>query len=176
MFHRATAIAQLTVLLAQPKTFSEWPTWEAGGDGQAAHFKLVAGLSADGVDIAGLRLYGHVRQDGFGEDMVLMLHALLAGRWRPIERFEYLPLQGHWNPRDRRDFPARIDDGVSHAHRFADNAGLGLSAFEDGNLPLARPLEAPPSSLNDFRRIVSEALNVPDLNDVQWPEWQRRLF
>lgn len=176
MFNCATAIRDLTDLLSRPKTLSPWPTWEAAGDGQAAHFKLVSGLSVDGVDVAGLRLYGHVPQDGFGENMVLMLHALLAGRWRPIARFEYLPLQGHLNPRDRRDFPARIADGVSHAHCFTDNAGLGLTAFEDNNLPLARPLEPPPSSLNEFRRIVSEAINVADLNDVPWPEWQRRLF
>jgi hypothetical protein len=176
MFHRANAITELTALLARTKTLSPWPTWEAAGEGQAAHFKLVAGMSIDGVDIAGLRLYGHVPQDGFGDDMVLMLHALLAGRWRPIARFEYLPLQGHWNPRDRRDCPVSIADGVTHAHHFTDNAGLGLTAFEERNLPLARPLEPPPSSLNEFRRIVSEAINVPDLNDVKWPEWQRRLF
>jgi hypothetical protein len=176
MFHRATAITELTALLAQTKALSPWPTWEAASEGQAAHFKLVAGLSVNGIDVAGLRLFGQVPKDGLGEDMVLMLQALLAGRWRPIERFEYQPLRGHLNPRDRRDFPSRIADGVSHAHRFMENAVLGLTAFEENNLPLARPLEPPPSSLNDFRRIVSDAINIPDLIAVPWPELQRRLL
>jgi hypothetical protein len=111
-----------------------------------------------------------------GEDVVFQLEAVIGHRPRPISRIEYRPLSGHRNPRDRRDLIAQIGDGISHHHTFEENARRGVSSFETDNLPIALPLEPPPSSLNEFVRAVSDAFGIPDLVHISWPEWQGRLL
>lgn len=177
MFSRATALSEIAAVLRSEKNFSPWPDgWIFNKSGHNNRFSFVATFAITGIDVAGFRLVGHAPGDQFEEDVIFQFQALLSGRWRPVERFEYRPLGGHRNPRNRRDLASYIEDGTSHVHRFQDNASLGLSAIERDNLPLARTLEPPPSSLNEFRRIVAGASGVPDLVHIEWPEWQGRLL
>lgn len=174
MFYAATAVPDIQAMLALPKTFTEWPTWEMRGTGSSAEWGFVSGLAHDGIGIDGVRIRGVAIADVMDRELTVQLEALVSGRWLHVARADYRPLHAHMNPFDRKDLVRTIPAGSSHFHHFVDNSREGLldGLRPNGNLPAARAIEPPPSSVRRFFAIVGSELGVLDFDSVQPPDWQ----
>ena len=161
-------------MLARPKTFTEWPLWEMRGTGSSAKWEFVSGLAHEGIGIDGVRIRGVAMADIMDRELTVQLEAVVSSRWVHIARADYRPLHAHTNPFDRKDLVRSIPSDLSHFHQFADNTREGLidDLRPNRNLPAARVIEPPPSSIRKFFAIVGSELGILDFDSVQPPDWQ----
>jgi hypothetical protein len=178
MFNFSSGPSEIERLLQTEKTFSDWPVWQSIGDSIDGAFSFATGVAIGGVSAPGVRVRSIASRGLPARDLIVQLEILCDRNWAHACRLEYLPVRGHFNPFNRRDLPRTIGAGISHIHRFADNwAYGGLSALSPtANLPVARALEPPPSSVKNFFRIVAAEIGIPDFENIEPPRWQGRLL
>lgn len=177
MYLRATAVDDIAKMLAQEKTFTDWPIWEARGTRSQGQWAFLATLAVDGVGLPGVRIHATALQAMMDREVTVQMTALVVNQWLHVCRLDYRPLSDHRNPLDRRDLPRKIDAGTSHVHRFLDNVHGGSldGLLPRSNLPAATVIDPPPQSVRKFFAIVGETLGIPNFAHIDPPDWQGGL-
>jgi hypothetical protein len=163
----------LPALIGAEKELVSLPAWILRG---ADTLDLTAPLEIGGVAVEGLTLRGRARKPLADREVIFQLECHTPEGGGPVCRIEWRPLNRHNNkglgPKQLRNI---IQDG-SHHHRFDLNWARSQAAVLRGELPIAVPLEADPTSFRALLAVVGKEFRIKRIQSVPEPPWEPAML
>lgn len=93
----------------------------------------------------------------------------------PLSRIEWRPLSGHNNKgRGPKEWQNKTILGCHH-HAFELNLKYAEKELRRGLLPIALPLEASPSKLDELLALVKREFRISNVDWIEPPPWEPTL-
>lgn len=126
------------------------------------------------ADVIGVSIIGTAWKDDPEERVSFQLCIDVRGTDFRIARVDWRPRQPHTNrhgPPGLRGLT--VDTSI---HDYPENAALGLSKMQAGNLPIVKPIEPEPDDFKGLLHYLRDTFRLKNALDIPVPPWSKPLI
>lgn len=126
------------------------------------------------ANVTGVSISGTAIVDEPDRRVTFQMIIDVAGVDYRIARIDWRPRNPHTNKYGGPEVRgATVETSI---HPFEENAELGLTLMQSGNLPIAIEIDPEPSTFNDLLLYLRDTFRLEDALDIPVPPWAPALF